>query len=381
MRCRSLVAGVVVLSSLACVRPGLAVDGSLASETMRAGMSPSASSPSTASLGALSWGSRSVWGILRDSKSLTTAGRWAKSYARALVISRFGTPEWRTHFGLEPDADWQKAPLDKGLVVFIHGYQSRPERHSSILKEVRAAGIPCAVLRYPNDQPLDKSATLLAEELRRVAAAQPERRVTILALSMGGLVARAVIEDPALDPGNVSRLIMVATPNQGSKMAQFALGSDLFEFLVRSPEGSLTKRLYASVEDGLGEAAGDLRPGSDFLRALNARKRNSKVDYSLFLGTGGPLDEQSLKRWRERTSEPGKSRGLVRFISHEAERLVEDLDEVILGRGDGLVALERGRLEGVREPVILGFAHHAVMDGPAEASRQLRAELLKRLTR
>ena len=105
-------------------------------------------------------------------------------------------------------------------------------------------------------------------------------------------LARAVAENPALDPGNVTRLLMVATPNQGSRMAEYTVGADLWEFLVRRRDGSLTKRLYASVEDGLGEAAEDLQPDSDFLRTLNARKRNPKIQYTLFLGTGGPVDEK-----------------------------------------------------------------------------------------
>src|SRR5207247_3420617 len=130
--------------------------------------------------GSSSWAG-GAWSMLRDSKNFTTVGRLAKSYARSWVVRKFGTPEWRTHFGLELDAGWQKTPIEKGLVVFVHGYQSRPERHSGILKDVRAAGIPCALFRYPNDQALGDSAELLARELRRVAAAQPERKITILA--------------------------------------------------------------------------------------------------------------------------------------------------------------------------------------------------------
>jgi pimeloyl-ACP methyl ester carboxylesterase len=323
----------------------------------------------------------SAWKILRDSKTLSLAGRWARSHARSLVIREFGTPERRTRFGLDLDAGWEKTPLEKGLVVFIHGYQSLPERHSGILKDVRASGIPCALLRYPNDQPLDKSAALLAAELGRIAAAQPDRPVTILALSMGGLIARAVIEDPVLDAGNVRRLIMVATPNQGSRMAQYTVGADLFEFLIRRRDGSLAKRLYASVEDGLGEAAEDLRPGSDFLTGLNARKRNPAVQYSLFLGTGGPLDEKTLERWRERAAPRGEHGHIVRFVVHEIQRSLEDLDEVLEGKGDGAVAVKRGRLEGVEDTTLIGFRHYQLMDGETEAARQLRSELLNRLTK
>jgi pimeloyl-ACP methyl ester carboxylesterase len=333
----------------------------------------------TARLGVSS--GHSAWGILRDSATIDLAGRLARSYARTLVVRHLGAPEWRTRFGLELDAGWQKTPVEKGLVVFIHGYQSLPERHSDILKDVRAAGIPCALLRYPNDQPLDKSAALLAQELRSVAAAQPHRQITILALSMGGLIARAAIENSALDPGNVVRLLMVATPNQGSRMAQFTVGADLWEFLVRRRDGSLTKRLYASVEDGLGEAAEDLRPDSDFLRTLNARKRNSKVQYALFLGSGGPVDEKSLERWRERSLQMSERSHTVRFIIDEIGHSLEDLDEILVGKGDGAVAVERGRLEGVEDTTLFAFRHHQLMDADTEPSRQLRAELLKRLTK
>jgi pimeloyl-ACP methyl ester carboxylesterase len=311
--------------------------------------------------------------------ALSAIGRIGKSITRELIVDTFGTPERRTQFGLELDADWQKGPLDKGLVVFIHGFQSRPERYSSILKEVRQAGIPCAVLRYPNDQALDQSAALLAKELRKVTAAQGERPVTILALSMGGLIARAVVEDPKLDPGNVKRLLLVATPNHGSEMAKFAIGTDLFEFLVRAPEGSWTKRLYAAVEDGLGEAATDLRPGSDFLRELNARKRNPKVSYSLFLGTAGLIDEEMRQRLRERMSERGRRGRLARFAAGKGDHMLAEMDEIVKGKGDGVVAVERSRLKGVEDTVVLGFGHCELMDAPTEASRELRKELLKRL--
>src|SRR2546421_654048 len=147
MRCRSFAIGVMLLP-LIFPRPGWADDGLPRADMTQPGSPQSRSS---------SWAG-GAWSMLRDSKNFTTVGRLAKSYARSWVVRKFGTPEWRTHFGLELDAGWQKTPVEKGLVVFVHGYQSRPERHSGILKEVRAAGIPCGLLRYPNDQPLQDSA-------------------------------------------------------------------------------------------------------------------------------------------------------------------------------------------------------------------------------
>ena len=49
---------------------------------------------------------------------------------------------------------------------------------------------------------------------------------------MGGLVARAMLEDPEFDSGNVTKLIMVAPPNQGSLLARVGYGTDLLDHAV-----------------------------------------------------------------------------------------------------------------------------------------------------
>ena len=55
--------------------------------------------------------------------------------------------------------------------------------------------------------------------------------------SMGSLVARACIEDPLYDPGNVERLIMIAPPTHGSLIAHFAAGTDLWEHWLARKKG------------------------------------------------------------------------------------------------------------------------------------------------
>jgi hypothetical protein len=198
---------------------------------------------------------------------------------------------------------------------------------------------------------------------------------------MGGLVTRAVIEDAKLDPGNVGRLIMVAPPNQGSNLARFALASDVWEYFVKSQEQGVFKRVLALWDDGLGEAADDLTPGSLFLTQLNRQKRNAAVEYSILLGTGGPLSEKSVERLRMFISEQGERNRVTRILSKKALALLEDVDEVIEGKGDGAVAVQRGRLDGVEDVVVVGFAHTQLMDGVGEASRKLREEILMRITR
>ena len=57
------------------------------------------------------------------------------------------------------------------------------------------------------------------------------------------------------------------------------------------------------------------------------------------------------------------------------------MDAVVRGRGDGAVAVERGRLLGVEEVVLLPFDHLAALHGPGEAGveARLRNEIEKRL--
>lgn len=96
---------------------------------------------------------------------------------------------------------------------------------------------------------------------------------------MGGLVARACLEEPALDPGNVVRLIMIAPPSQGTLVARAAVATDVWEHWLGRKTGGPWARWHDSVVDGLGEAANDMIPGSPFLRQLNAKPRNASVAF------------------------------------------------------------------------------------------------------
>ena len=169
---------------------------------------------------------------------------WLKERLRR-VLAPFARPR---EYGLRLDKDWRKAPADKPLVILVHGLNSSPERLKAILTNVRALGFPCGVFSYPNDQPIARSAQALSTALRKLARSRPRRRVTLLTASMGGLVSRAVIDDPDLDPGNVRRLIMVAPPNHGSNMAHFGFSGELWEHLGKNKAKAPLAMLYQPVE-------------------------------------------------------------------------------------------------------------------------------------
>ena len=128
--------------------------------------------------------------------------------------------------------------------------------------------------------------------------------------------------------------------------------------------GDLTA-FFGTLLDGLGEASGDLLPGSVFLTKLNARPRNPRVRYRLVLGTGAPLPAKSWEALQPKLlALVERIPGSAVFDARLAE-ILRDLDEVVRGKGDGAVSVERGKLSGV-EAVLVRRGHGGLvhLDGP-----------------
>jgi hypothetical protein len=187
---------------------------------------------------------------------------------------------------------------------------------------------------------------------------------------MGGLVARACVESALYDPGNVVRLIMIAPPTHGTVLAHFAAGTDLWEHWFSRRSGGPWRRMRDSVIDGLGEAADDLCPNSAFLHELNGRPLNPEVRYSILLGTNGCLEEPQAVWIRDSVCDqiaklPGGDASAERLST-----LLSDIDELVEGKGDGVVAVKRGRLDGVADTLILPFGHVSVTGEPRDDVRK-----------
>lgn len=281
----------------------------------------------------------------------------------------------------EADKRYISLAADAEVVVFVHGLNSHPHTVAKLCAIAEDNGFAAARFQYPNDQPLEDSAKLLSTELRRWKELYPDRRVALVTHSMGGLVARAVIEDETLDAGNVSKLIMVSPPNHGSNLSQFAFGLDVWEYLdAGNRDASQANILYSTLEDGLSEATVDLEPGSIFLTKLNRRERNPHVAYSIFLGTGGPCQREELDDFR-RTMNAGNSWcSWWKCLTSKLDPAIADLDEVVEGAGDGAVAVKRGRLAGVEDTVVMKFDHVSVLrDLQDREVQRVYAEVLTRL--
>ena len=245
------------------------------------------------------------------------------------------------------------------LVVLVHGIESTPESLSDLHRYLVAPPRACqvATFAFPNDEAVDRVAAEFARRLRALAG-QP---VAIVGHSMGGLVGRAVVEDAALDPGNVRTLVLLGTPNAGSNLAglRFALEARSVLGDAADTRDFARELLDACLDhwrDGLGEAGGDLLPESVFLQRLGARQRNPKVDYHVVIGTRSLLQPEQLEAVRREVRERLGANAATRFVRPRLERWLLDLDELVDGQGDGAVSVRSGRLPGT-DPVLVPVDH------------------------
>lgn len=283
-------------------------------------------------------------------------------------------------FGLIVSDDLTQADPALPLVVQVHGYNSNCERNAAVMQPFSNQGYPCGGFCYPNDYSLRESAVRLSRELKQLEEQNPQRRVALVTHSMGGLVARACLEDPTLDPGNVDHLLMIAPPSQGTLVAHFAVATDVWEHWLSRTQGGAWARWRDSVVDGLGEAADDLVPGSPFLTELNSRPRNPEVQYTIFLGTAATMSNDEMRWIRAAIRKTGSKLPGIRGSANRLEKLLEEMDEIVEGKGDGIVSVERGKLRGVEDVIVLPFGHLSVTDkAETDVVRQVQQELLTRL--
>jgi pimeloyl-ACP methyl ester carboxylesterase len=242
------------------------------------------------------------------------------------------------------------------LVVLIHGLDSSVEHWSDLIPLLEQDGYAVATLAYPNDQPLDDSAALLAAEMTKVQAAHPRLVVDIVGHSMGGIVARAYIEGEGY-AGGVERLILLAPPNHGSCYSRFSVVSDVVEHCGlwwSEPDWSWSWM----VTDGLGEARSDIAPGAPFLVQLNTKSRRRDVRYTIVAGNRscGWRHTASVLRWSTvcvpdaRWSKP---------FGDKLKGWADTLESRTCSH-DGLVQIENALLPGVDDVVIVPADHTTI---------------------
>ena len=120
-----------------------------------------------------------------------------------------------------------------------------------------------------------------------------------------------------------------------------------------------------SLSDGLGQAADDMLPGSTFLTTLNSRPRRAGVPYHILAGDRGFLTREGREQLEGRLELVVRNAGVFGRLTKAATADLPDiLDELTDGKGDGCIALERTRLEGVADHVTIHANHVELVRGP-----------------
>jgi pimeloyl-ACP methyl ester carboxylesterase len=186
-------------------------------------------------------------------------------------------------------------------------------------------------------------------------------RLILIGHSRGGLVARKWIQDHPDKRGRVDGLILLACPNGGSRLA------DVGDFLARGiltigrfmprerllDGGRIFLRVSAFYEEiaGLfkGVALEELRPHSPFILGLKSKEtqeQHSCIDYLNLVGTSTVF----TKLYRISPHHMGELREVTSLIDSLPKMIPTVMlpEEIVNGKGDGLVSRERARITWMR---------------------------------
>lgn len=244
-------------------------------------------------------------------------------------------------------------------VLLVHGLDDPGTVWTYLAPVLVSQGYSTLVATYPNDQPVEDSAAFLAGELQTLRELG-FKRITIIAHSMGGLVARDVLTNPSYYAGDargsdrfpsVPRLILLGTPNSGSPMAYLHPVGEARDQIVRAFSGD--GLIFGSFFDGAGEAQVDLLPGSDFLTSLNSRPNPQHVTVTVIAGRASPISPDEVPKFAESLTSllPNRS------VNGTVESFTATLNALSEGIGDGCVSIESAKLAGIEDFSVVDGNH------------------------
>lgn len=262
------------------------------------------------------------------------------------------------------DEDWLGSADERPLVLCLHGLNGTYETFDGLRKNLRSCGYQTAAISYPTQQQISMLARDVSKEVAtNLAASAQNRGLVIVGHSMGGLIAREWTNNAALENKSIRGLITIGTPHQGSAWAtlpplmnlvatgEFGVGnvSDVILHTPSSPE------------------LRDVAPRSAFLEELNARGNRPDVRYTSVIGTGSPMDATTVAKIQQMFRQLESRDGFVRLIRPRIEPLLSGFDELVGGRGDGIVAAESAAMPSTSDLVKVNLSHF-------ELVRPLRAQ-------
>ena len=264
----------------------------------------------------------------------------------------------RSRYGMRARASYRPNDPTRPTVCLIHGLNSTSGVFKHMIGPIEAAGYGVVVYDFPYNRDLDETSPAFGRDWldfrRKAGEARPW---AIVAHSMGSLLARSYVEGESGYGGDVSALILIAPPNQGSSLVQAQTFLQMVQNL-QAIQGTRRTDPLALLGDGLGAAADDMTPGSAYLKALGARPRRDGVRYRTLAGDSAYLGAEARRRVEGQLRLLG---GLGRMV---ATGVAAPLDEITDGLGDGCVSVASTRLAGVAEHKVLHADHLELIRAP-----------------
>lgn len=255
----------------------------------------------------------------------------------------------RAEYGLRPFRPTGQEEPDRGRnVILVHGLDDPGIIWQNLAPRLAEEGYRVWIMSYPNDQPVRDSAVFFYLQLQEFGRREGTEPVAIICHSMGGLVTREMLTNPEIgyDPAQkahqvppLSHFVMVGTPNHGSVFARLRFMAEIRDQVVSS--GARGYHWLRPIFDGVGEAAIDIYPGSDFLGELNRRPLPDVVRMLVVAGVMSPVEKNEVAGFLQDLR--GSVPGLVQPPQGLESIITRMVDEV----GDGLVSVESATLPGV----------------------------------
>jgi len=246
------------------------------------------------------------------------------------------------------------------VVVILHGLDSSQRLFSGTCDVLVQKGYDLYFFEYPNDDRVIRNAKRLSEALKTL----PEDRqqdISLVTVSMGGVISQLMLESPDLVVDGVTRFIACVPPFQGSELASL-------RGLVEIGDHTMNiffdpKKAFDFWGDGMGRAGIDLHPRSLLMEQLDRLERNPNVTYSILAGNTGMFNPVALQNARDDLASESPENSVA-----DAARLlsIDRLDLILkfqYPKGDGVVTLDSAKLKGVEDRILLPYSHLDFLTG------------------